>query len=67
MTFSEKVKATRAQLMVSQSELAKMIGVSRITITRWESQGYKPQFLTEQKFKTFCDSKGIKFNNESKE
>lgn len=61
MTFADKVKAARAKLMVSQEELAKMVGVSRITITRWETNGYKPQFLTEQKFKAFCEAKGIKF------
>lgn len=34
MTFAEKVKAVRAKLMVSQDELAKLVGVSRVTVTR---------------------------------
>ena len=50
MTFAEKVKKARAELMISQEDFAKLIGVSRVTVTRWESQGYKPQFLTEKKF-----------------
>ena len=50
MTFADKVKKARAKLMVSQEEFAKLIGVTRITVTRWESQGYQPKFLTEQKF-----------------
>ena len=61
MTFADKVKMARAQLMVSQEEFAKLIGVTRITITRWESQGYKPKFLTEKKFENFCKEKGIRF------
>ena len=59
MTFADKVKAVRAKLMISQEELAKLIGVSRVTVTRWESQGFEPRLMTEQKFKTFCEKQGI--------
>ncbi len=67
MTFAEKVKAVRAKLMVSQDELAKLVGVSRVTVTRWESQGYTPQFLTEQKFKAFCEAQGIEYKDTPKQ
>lgn len=63
MTFAEKVKKARAELMISQEDFAKLIGVTRVTVTRWESQGYKPQFLTEKKFENFCESKGISFKD----
>lgn len=63
MTFAEKVKKARAELMISQEDFAKLIGVSRVTVTRWESQGYKPQFLTEKKFENFCESRGISFKD----
>ena len=59
MEFSEKVKEIRGILLLSQEELAKQIGVSRITITRWETLGYVPKYLTFKKFETFCKSKGI--------
>ena len=61
MTFAEKVKYVRAQLLISQKELAKEIGVSPVTIARWESQGLQPQFLTEKKFEAYCKLKGIIF------
>jgi DNA-binding XRE family transcriptional regulator len=61
MTFAEKVRYARATLMVTQDELAKLVGVSRITITRWESNDYKPRLITETKFEKFCKSKGITF------
>lgn len=61
MTFAEKVKTARAKLMVSQEEFAKLLGVSRITVTRWESQGYTPKFLTEKKFELFCKNNNIDF------
>ena len=62
MTFAEKVKLARSRLQISQKDLAKQIGVSRITVNRWESQGLQPQFLTEQRFETFCSAHGINFN-----
>ena len=46
MHFSEKVKTVRANLMLTQKELAKELGVSFATVNRWESQGIEPQFLT---------------------
>lgn len=61
MTFAEKVKFVRAKLLISQKELAKQVGVSVVTVTRWESQGLQPQFLTEKKFEAFCEAKAIKF------
>lgn len=36
MTFAEKVKFVRAKLLISQKELAKQVGVSVVTVTRWE-------------------------------
>lgn len=62
MLFSDKVKKVRAELLISQKELAKELGVSYVTISRWESQGLTPSFLTEKKFEAFCKAKGISFD-----
>ena len=61
MTFADKVKHVRAKLLISQKELASSIGISVLTVSRWESQGLQPRFLTEKKFEAFCKSKGIDF------
>jgi len=63
MTFAEKVKFVRAKLIVSQTELAKMVGVSFPTINRWETGKLEPTFLNEKKFEAFCKKKNIKFKN----
>lgn len=39
MTFADKVKIVRAKLFLSQEKLAKEIGVSQVTVARWETQG----------------------------
>ena len=67
MTFAEKVKIARAQLFLSQKDLAKEIGVSLVTVARWETQGIEPQFISEKKFEAFCESKGIVFEERSEE
>ena len=50
MTFAEKVKHVRATLLISQEQLAKELGVSYVTVSRWETKEIEPQFLTKAKF-----------------
>lgn len=38
MTFSEQVKSVRATLLLSQGQLAEKLGVSYVTVSRWESK-----------------------------
>ena len=59
MTFAEKVKYVRGVLLISQKDLAKELGVSNVTIKRWENGVIKPSFLTEKKFEAFCNARGI--------
>jgi predicted transcriptional regulator len=61
MTFAEKVKFVRATLLISQTQLAKMIGVSFPTINRWETGKLEPTFLNEKKFEKFCKENNIEF------
>jgi DNA-binding transcriptional regulator YiaG len=63
MEFSEKVKFVRAILLITQKELANSIGVSNITICRWETQGLKPTFLDEKRFEAFVKQNGINFGD----
>lgn len=63
MTFAEKVKHVRATLLISQEQLAKELGVSYVTVSRWETKEIEPQFLTKAKFNKFCEEKGITFES----
>ena len=38
MTFGEKVLFVRTKLLLTQTQLAKELGVSVVTISRWETQ-----------------------------
>ena len=61
MSFANKVKTVRAELLISQTKLANMLGVSFATINRWETGKLEPTFLNEKKFEAFCKKNDIKF------
>lgn len=63
MTFSEQVKSVRAKLLLSQEQLAEKLGVSFVTVSRWESKGIEPSFLTKARFDKFCEENGIVFDS----
>lgn len=62
MNFSEKVIKVRMKLLLSQEALAKELGVSYATICRWEKGNREPQVMSQGKFYTFCEKRGIKFD-----
>lgn len=64
MTFAEQVKNVRSTLLLSQEQLAKKLGVSYVTVSRWETKGIEPSFLTKAKFDKFCEENGIIFDSD---
>lgn len=42
MTFAEKLLFVRAELNISQTQLAEQLGVAFTTINRWENSKVKP-------------------------
>ena len=64
MTFSEKVKAVRNQLQITQEELAHQLGVSFATVNRWESGAYKPSKMGQRVFEEFVEKKNLNQENE---
>ena len=63
MTFADKIKHVRGELLISQEQLAHAIGVSFSTINRLEGGRNQPTLATQRAFKEYCDEKGIKFDN----
>ena len=59
MTFAEKVKYVRGVLLISQKDLAKELGVSNVTINRWENGSYNPSRLARKAFEDFCEKKNV--------
>lgn len=42
MEMNERIRLKRKELKMTQSDLAKAVGVNRVTVTGWESGDYKP-------------------------
>lgn len=42
MNYSEKIKFLREQMLLTQDELAKILGVHSITVCRWETGKCEP-------------------------
>lgn len=47
--------------MVTQEELAKELGVTPITICRWETGKVEPSIKAKKAFRNLCEKKGLTF------
>ena len=54
-SFSGLVTVIRQQLVVSQEDLARQLGVSFATVNRWEKGHRKPSQLARAQLNAFCD------------
>lgn len=59
MEFKDKVLFVRAKLNMTQTELAKALGVAYITVNRWENGNVQPTKKAQLIFEMFCQEKGI--------
>ncbi len=59
MDFSKLIKRIRDTLLVTQVELAEMLGVSFATINRWEKGHHQPTITQKRKIKEFCQKHEI--------
>ena len=59
MSFGEQVKWVRGELLLTQAEMAKEIGITPSTLSRWENSSREPSFLGKKQFVQFCKKKGI--------
>ena len=60
MDFGDRLKQVRLQLMISQQDMAKELGVSFVTLNRIENKKQKPSYETQRAFAALCERKGIK-------
>lgn len=59
MDYSKALKELRDKLLISQSELAKILGVSFATVNRWENGRYEPNYKAKQKLRDLFEKNGI--------
>lgn len=59
MKYDRLIKIIRNKTMLTQEELATILGVSFATVNRWENGHYKPTLKVQRKIVKFCRENGI--------
>lgn len=66
MSFGTEIKSLRLQLLLSQEDFAKELGVSYSTINRWEREHTKPNYHAMKRIDEYCQRHNIEFNVSAK-
>ncbi len=59
MTYAEGIKLLRKKMLISQKELAEKLGVSFVSVNRWENNKYQPTIKVKRKLKKYFVMVGI--------
>ena len=59
MTYTQKIKKLREVLLITQQELADLLGVSIVTVNRWENGKYEPTMKIKRKIVELCKANSI--------
>lgn len=49
MEYSKKIKLLREKMFVSQKELAETLGVSFVSVNRWETEKFNPTIKAKKR------------------
>lgn len=59
MNYSDQIKAIRENLLVTQTELAEILGVSFATVNRWEKGHHVPGIKQKCALRELCKKSKI--------
>lgn len=59
MNYPEKIKEYREKTLVTQTELAKKLGVSFASVNRWEKGKFEPTMKIKRKLRKLFNNVGI--------
>lgn len=60
--YARKIREYRERKFISQQELAKILGVSNVTVCRWETGRYEPDMETKKKLVALFNEIGMKID-----
>jgi DNA-binding XRE family transcriptional regulator len=64
MTYAQKIKKLREVLLITQQELADLLGVSIVTVNRWENEKYEPTIKIKRKLSSLFIDNNIETKGE---
>ena len=63
MNWSKIIKELRNKLLLTQTEMGELLGVSFATINRWENDRYEPTIKVKRKIKELCEKNNLNFES----
>ena len=60
MNYPQKIKEYRDRVLITQTELAKILGVSYASVNRWETGKFEPTMKIKRQLKKLFDKAGMK-------
>ncbi len=61
MNYTKMIRRIRDELLVTQEELAKMLGVTFATVNRWENGHHEPTMTQRRRIRDLCRKKRIPY------
>ena len=61
--YARKIREYRERKFISQQELAKILGVTNVTVCRWETGRYEPDMETKKKLVALFNEIGMKLDD----
>lgn len=62
MSYQAAIKKLRRELLITQSELAKMLGVSFESVNRWENGKCEPTMAVKRKLSSYFEKYGLEID-----
>jgi len=59
MTYSDAIKSLRKKMILSQTEFAETLGVSFVSVNRWENGTHEPTIKIKRKLAPLFKEYGI--------
>lgn len=63
MDWAKLLKDLRNKLLLSQTEMAELLGVSFASINRWENNHHEPTIKVKRQIKELCKKHNINFDS----
>lgn len=60
--YQAAIKELRTKMLLSQKEMAQLLGVSFASINRWENGVHEPTLKTKRKLRSLFNEYGVKIN-----
>lgn len=59
MNYAEAIKSLRKKMLITQTELAALLGVAFVSVNRWENGAYEPTMKAKRKLALLFKKHGI--------